>query len=128
MLRVKLPHLESWNLRRREIAEAYQAGIDHPRIRKPMPPGEMDVCHLFVLRTRFRRELQAHLDEHGIDTDFHYPVPDYRQPSISEMFVGTSLRHTEEACDQILTIPCFPGMQAEEVNIVIQAIGSWRPR
>lgn len=127
VLRTKLPHLEPSNMRRRAIAEAYQAGIDHPRIRKPMPADEGDVCHLFILRTRFRRELQAHLDEHGIDTDLHYPLPDYRQPSISEMFKGTSLRYTEEACDQVLTIPCFPGMQTEEVNIVIQAIGSWRP-
>ena len=127
VLRVKLPHLVSWNKRRRQIAVEYQAGITHPLIIKPPPPDESDVCHLFVLRTRFREELQVHLEERGIATDVHYPLPDYLQPSITEMFAGISLRHSEEACDQVLTIPCFPGMKAEEVTAVIQAIRSWRP-
>jgi len=127
ILRIKLPHLDEWNRARREIADAYQSGINHPLVNKPLPSNESDVCHLFIIRTNFRSELQAHLEACGITTDVHYPIPDYKQPSIAEGFPHISLMNTEEACSQIITIPCFPGMEPEEISSVINAVESWRP-
>ncbi len=127
VLRVKLPHLDQWNGLRRDIATQYHAGVKNPNVVMPSPPDERDVCHLFVLRTATRGSLSTYLAELGIGSDVHYPLPDYAQPSLSGVLPQFSLPKTEEACAKVMTIPCFPGMRADEVENVIQALNSWRP-
>ncbi len=81
VLRVKLPRLDGWNRRRRDIAARYGRTITHPGIVLPPPAiAESDVAHLFVVRTGQRASLRAHLAAAGVATDIHYPVPDHRQP------------------------------------------------
>src|SRR5207248_9468303 len=81
VLRVKLPRLDAWNFRRREIASRYANGIAHHAITLPQQAADgADVTHLYVVRTRERDALRAHLVAAGIATDVHYPVPDHQQP------------------------------------------------
>ena len=62
VLRAKLPHLDGWNRRRREIAARYAATIRHPAITLPPPVAdESDVAHLYVVRAKERESLRAHL-------------------------------------------------------------------
>jgi dTDP-4-amino-4,6-dideoxygalactose transaminase len=85
VLRAKLPHLDGWNRRRREIAARYAATIRHPAItRAAVTADESDVAHLYVVRAKERESLRAHLAGAGVATDVHYPVPDHRQPGAGD--------------------------------------------
>jgi len=126
VLRVKLHYLEQWNERRREIARQYVHQIQHPIISKPFFLGESFVSHLFVIRTDARDKLKSYLMEHGIMTDIHYPIPDYKQPALKNRFSNVYLEKTEKACLEVLTLPCFPEMSDADVLHIINTINTWR--
>jgi dTDP-4-amino-4,6-dideoxygalactose transaminase len=131
VLRVKLPYVDGWNRQRREIADRYAAAITDPAIALPLPAsgddGQADVMHLFVVRTKLRDELRAHLAAAGIATDIHYPVPDYAQAAWTRGRSTPFLERTELACAEVLTLPCYPELTHEEIAAVAAACNSWRP-
>jgi len=126
VLLAKLPHLDGWNSRRGEIADRYDKLIQHPRVFLPKASGSDHVAHLYVLRCADRDGLAEHLRSVGIPYDIHYPLPDYRQEIFGGRFAELTLPETEEACAQVLTLPCFPEMTDEEVNDVADAVNQWR--
>ena len=125
ILRVKLPQLDFWNQRRREIAKAYATGIRNPYIHHTVSFDESYVAHLYVLRTDKRESLRRHLKENGIATDIHYPLPDYQQPFLKSRYEGIDLPNTETAAATVMTLPCFPEMTATEVKHIISTIDNW---
>jgi dTDP-4-amino-4,6-dideoxygalactose transaminase len=120
VLRAKLPHLDQWNMRRREIARLYGealAGFAVPVVEDGY------VAHLYVIRSAERERIRKALAASGIGTDVHYPVPDHLQESLR----GVSFRKTElvvtEACaSEVLTLPCFPEMTDAEVAEIAGAV------
>jgi aminotransferase EvaB len=126
ILRVRLPHLERENMRRRHVVRAYSERIRHPLIRVSMPPDESNVAHLAVVRSTWREELRQYLRVRNIGTDIHYPIPDHRQP-VALGRSAVSLPVTERACAEVLSLPCFPAMTNEEVDYVIDACNAWAP-
>ncbi|MEO8674400.1 MAG: DegT/DnrJ/EryC1/StrS family aminotransferase [Casimicrobiaceae bacterium] len=126
VLRVKLPHLDAWNQRRREIASRYATEIANPRITLP-PAAEAAVTHLYVVRAKLRDVLRAHLAEAGVVTDIHYPIPDYRQAAWPGDVPAAGLERTDRACAEILTLPCYPELTDPEIAAVAAACNSWRP-
>jgi len=124
VLRAKLPRLDGWNERRREIARQFTRGIRHPKVGCPPPGGEDYVAHLYVVRTVDRQSLQAHLRLRGIATDIHYPLLDYQQPAFGAGG-GHSNPVAERACREVLTLPCFPEMTDDEVAAVVEAVNAW---
>ncbi|MEA2898073.1 MAG: hypothetical protein QOJ84_3688 [Bradyrhizobium sp.] len=124
LLLAKLPHLNRWNEDRRAIARRYSEQINHPRIKCPEDFGTDNVAHLFVVRCSDRAGFQRHLDEHGVSSDIHYPIPDHRQPAYAVSGFA-ELPETERLAKEIVTIPCFPEMEEEEISQVIDAVNSW---
>ncbi|MDB6062784.1 MAG: DegT/DnrJ/EryC1/StrS family aminotransferase [Verrucomicrobiaceae bacterium] len=125
ILRIKLPHLDSWNQRRLLICQRYTQGIRHPLITLPLfAPGSY-VGHLFVVRSQQRDSLRDHLKRNNIMSEIHYPIPDYRQPAFSGQFMGVLLPITERVCNEILTLPCFPEMTNAEIQNVIDTANNW---
>jgi aminotransferase EvaB len=124
VLRVKLPHLNGWNARRREIAFAYcralaNAGIDLPS----HPCGSDYVAHLFVIRSPLRERIRRCLSAAGVATDVHYPVPDHLQESVRGVpFRLTPVPVTERCAGEVLTLPCFPEMNGGEVDEVARRV------
>lgn len=125
-LRVKLPLLDSWNARRRDIANRYVDSIDNPGLQLPTRHGEDNVAHLFVLRARDRNAFREYLCGEKVVNDVHYPVPDHRQPCFVDRYAQLELPETELACEEILTLPCFPEMTDQEVQRVIDVCNAWR--
>ena len=115
VLRAKLPHLDGWNARRREIARLY--GEAHAA-------AEADyVAHLYVIRSPHRERIRSALAAAGIGTDVHYPIPDHQQESMRGIaFRPTPLPVTESCAGEVLTLPCFPEMTDGEVAEVAAAI------
>jgi dTDP-4-amino-4,6-dideoxygalactose transaminase len=127
ILRVMLPLLDEWNNRRREIATQYSKGINHEKIVTPIIYGEEYVAHLYVIKTTDRDNLRRHLSMDQIASDIHYPIPDYRQPAAIHRFPDVNRPVTEQLCEQVLTLPCFPEMTDTDVNHVIATVNSWQP-
>jgi len=81
------------------------------------------VYHLYVVRTPQRNALQAHLRAQGIGTAIHYPIPIHLQP----FYAGDGFRRgqypvTEQLCDEILSLPMFPEITAEQIKYVADRV------
>ncbi len=124
LLLAKLPHLDRWNADRRALARRYANEIRHARIKCPADFGTDNVSHLFVLRCEDRDSFQRHLQARGISSDIHYPIPDHRQTAYAAAGV-VELPETERLAEEIITIPCFPEMEEEEISQVIEAVNAW---
>lgn len=125
VLLAKLPKLDGWNESRNAVAAAYTRQIQHPALELPKEPGEGSVVHLFVVRCQNREGLRSHLSSHGIGSDVHYPIPDHHQATMQRESPRPSLPTTESLADEILTLPCFPEMQEQDVLHVVQAVNCW---
>ncbi len=125
ILRVKLPLLDQWNTRRRDIATRYSKGITNSRVSAQKVHGTEYVAHLYVVRSTERDKLKQHLAAAGIPSDVHYPIPDYAQAAYRHQFANTHLAVTEQACAEVLTLPCFPEMTDAEVDAVIACVNAW---
>ena len=120
-LSILLPHLDGWNAARRRVANAYAAGIRHPRIVLPASAGEDYVAHLYVVRCAERDALRAHLASEGVQSDIHYPIPDHHQACLAGHPAPHPLVQTERDAMEVLTLPCFPEMSDDEIATVIAA-------
>lgn len=121
VLTVKLERLDEWNTRRREIAQHYWAQLKDVYRMMTAPGGEDYVAHLLVLRNANRDQLRAALFDNGIQTDIHYPIPDYKQPAHPDEF-APPLRITDGSCRSVFTVPCFPGLTEKEVQRITNVI------
>jgi dTDP-4-amino-4,6-dideoxygalactose transaminase len=124
-LSVLLPHLDAWNVRRRNIANRYSAEIRHADIQTPAASGEDYVAHLYVINSNRRDELRQHLEKLNIGNDIHYPIPDHRQSLFENRYADVHLSHTERLCKTSLTLPCFPELTDQEVLQVIDACNNF---
>jgi aminotransferase EvaB len=121
VLRTKLPHLDTWNERRRSIHAEYEAAIGAGgRMVNTANPGF--VGHLAVLDVDDRERARALLTEHGVRSDIHYPIADHRQPIATGP--TPSLPVTEAAIERILSVPLFPELTASEVARVSTALAA----
>lgn len=127
ILRLKLRTLDNDNGRRRTIAKKYISMIRSDSIQVPrIPEGCESVYHLFVIRTQRRDELQKYLQERGIQTLIHYPVPVHLQPAYEKKCrIPGPLQNTENAALEVLSLPIFPELTLEEVDLVIDAIAKF---
>ena len=130
ILRVKLGHLDSWNARRRSIAQRYTEELaDIPGLRLPLvAPDREPVWHLYVIDHAERDDLQNHLASRGIQTLIHYPIP----PHLSGAFAPLGLAEgtfpiAEQAARTHLSLPIGPHLTNEDVTRVIDACRSFRP-
>ena len=124
-LRIKLRHLSEWNAARRRAAELYRhALVDVPEVRLPVErPGAIHVYHLFVIRAERRDALQQYLAAHGIGTGLHYPVPLHLQAAYAGLGLGAgSFPIVEAAARDILSLPMFPELTADQIGMVAEAI------
>ncbi len=126
VLLAKRSFIEEDLARRRAIAAQYDEALQHASA-EPVAttPGATHSYHLYVLRTPDRARAQARLREAGIGTAVHYAVPVHRMPAYA--FLGYepgSLPVTEQAADQILSLPIFPTLTDEEVSYVGEVLKS----
>jgi dTDP-4-amino-4,6-dideoxygalactose transaminase len=121
VLREKLPMLDDWNLQRRRIASRYNDAFAGLPVQLPASIGQDFVAHLYVMRVQDRAAFIASMTAAGIATDIHYPVPDHRQTAYPKI-IGVSLPVVEAASSAVVTLPCFPGLDADSVERVIAAV------
>lgn len=132
-LEIKLQFIDKENQYRRQLASLYLNEIKNDQIILPIPnnvnflhdANKEHVWHLFVIRLKEREKLQKYLDQKGIQTLIHYPVPPNKQLAYKEMnyldFPITNAIH-----DEVLSLPLSPVMSEGEVWEVIEALNSFK--
>lgn len=127
-LSVKLKYLNEWNLNRRKIADQYYNLLSNNSeiILPQIADGATSVFHLFVIRTKKRDQLQSYLEERGIGTVIHYPVPPHLQEAYKELgFKIGDFPVAEEIANTSLSLPIFPGLTDEKIRIISNVINDF---
>ena len=136
VLRVKLPHLETWNRKRREHAAAYdllltQSGLisatgDSPVRVLTRSPHAHHVYHQYVIRAQRRDELRQFLTDRKIGTEIYYPIPLHLQPVFAYLgYREGDLPESERAAREVLALPMFPELTDEEQQWVVESIAEF---
>ena len=120
ILDAKLRDLDAMNQRRRDIARIYINNVKHPDITIPQCDRD-SVYHIFPVLSPRRDELQQYLQEHGVETQIHYPIPPHRQQCYKG-WNGLSLPITERIHAEELSLPCNSAMTEEEASHVADLI------
>lgn len=124
ILRIKLRRLDEWNEARRRIAATYAAGLADANLRLPRErAGAESVFHQFTVRVADRDRVQRELREHGIAAGIHYPRAIHQQPGFAHFAApGATYPIAEQAAAEVLCLPMYPLMRAEDVQTVIAAL------
>lgn len=132
VLRIKLKHLESWISARRDHAANYDKAFqDMKSVQTPYCiPGARHTYHQYTIRVPDgkRDGLQKFLSEKGIGTAVYYPLPVHLQSAVTfSGYVKGDFPEAERACEEVLSLPVFPELLAEEREFILGAIKSYFP-
>ena len=127
-LRIKLLHLDEWNIERKELAKIYYQqlhGISD--LSFPFPVAGADpVHHIFSLRSAHRDQLNDFLTSVGVEAMIHYPQLPYQQEAYKELAIPTgSFPVAESIANQQLSLPIWPGMTEDNVTLICRHIKSF---
>lgn len=131
-LSVKLPHLNTYNQHRRQVAEQYHqllADVSQVEL-PPLVTNSSHVYHLFVARVEKRKQLKEYLNQNGVGVGIHYPDPLHLTPAFEEYFSDNdqkkqSFPAAESTAQLILSLPIYYGMTNQQVEYVCQVIKSF---
>ena len=131
ILSVKLRRLESWHAGRRANAEKYraafdEAGVPPDKVKLPTPGKGRHIYNQFTLRCADRDGLMKHLQARGIGCAIYYPLGLHLQPCFASLgHREGDFPETERACREVLSIPIFPELTANEQLEVARAIAEF---
>lgn len=129
LLRVRLKYMDEITEERTTLAMNYAKGIDNPLVIKP---GVRDkatcVWHQYVVRVPdYRDEFKEYLEQNGIGTIIHYPIPPHLSEAYQYLQQGKgTLPITEGYADSVLSLPIYSGMTSEEQNYIIETINKYK--
>jgi dTDP-4-amino-4,6-dideoxygalactose transaminase len=123
----KLKRLDAWTEQRRAIAVRYAEALADTPLRLPAVVHGDHVHHLYVVRADDRDALKAFLEEHGVQTGLHYPMPLYKQPCLVDIASPSPDGYpvTEDWADNGLSLPMFAGMTVDQQDRVIGAVRAY---
>ncbi len=124
-LSVKLKRLNQMNAHRNKLADLYLANLSSQYILPAKDKDFYDVYHIFNIRHPKRDELQQYLQEKGIGTVIHYPVPPHRQKALKELYNGQNYPIADEIHNTTLSIPCSFCHTEGEIMEVIEALNNF---
>jgi dTDP-4-amino-4,6-dideoxygalactose transaminase len=124
VLRVKLKHLSEWNTRRARIAQFYIESLANLELKLPEVPSWADpVWHLFVIRHPHRDSLRTYLENVGVGTGIHYPIPPHLQEAYRSLSISpNSLSISEALHQEVLSLPIGPHLSMQQASMVVKAV------
>ncbi|MEI6578517.1 MAG: DegT/DnrJ/EryC1/StrS family aminotransferase [Eubacteriales bacterium] len=127
ILSYKLKHLESLNLRRKELAKRFTAEIFNPCIKmQKIPKDAVHAYHLFVITVPEREKFIKHLYEKNIECAIHYRVPCHLQKVFAHLgYKPGDLPNSEYLSEHCVSLPMYPELQDDEVSRIIDACNSF---
>jgi dTDP-4-amino-4,6-dideoxygalactose transaminase len=126
VLRVKLKYLEKWTGARRAAAAIYDRLLAPLGVPTPAAmPWARHVYHIYAVRTPQRQKWQDALLARGVHTGIHYPVPVHLLPAFAELgYQPGQFPHAERAANEVLSLPMFPEITAQQIEAVCAAVAS----
>lgn len=122
ILRIKLPHLDEWNKQRNHNAQFYNERLHDAPLTLPII-ADASVFHQYVVRVPQRDAVQTYLQQQGIETGIHYPIPIHLQPAYQNLrYQGGDFPVAECAAREILSLPVGPELQPEELEYIVRRI------
>ena len=112
-LHAKLPHLQRWNERRAELASRYDAAFG---------VASGGVHHLYVIRVPDRDGFRERMHARGVETAVHYELPIHHHPAWRDLPRADSLRESERAAAEVVSLPLHPQLGDDEADAVIAAV------
>ncbi len=124
ILRVKLPRLEEWNARRKELAEIYRRTLAGARLElQEGSTASERVDHLMVVYVAEREAVRSRLEERGVQTSIHYPLPIHMQKPYQALgYQRGDFPQTEWACERVISMPLYPEMTNEQAAYAAQTL------
>jgi len=124
VLRVKLRHLDAWNVQRQRAARLYDERIREIGLQPPIGTNrDGHVYHLYVVALPERDRVIASLAEKNIETGVHYPIPIHLQPAYEHLGIERGrFPKTEAAASVILSLPMFPEITEQQIDRVTNAL------
>lgn len=128
LLLVKLRKLDEWTEERVRIATKYIKNIKNPKIQLPKISNNLShVYHIFPVLAEERDRLMEYLNENGVATLIHYPVPMHLQKAYEELeYKKGDFPLAEKICDMELSIPLYPGIKEEEIEYIIKVMNDFK--
>ncbi len=123
---IMLKHIKKWNNYHLQIAKFYskklkeyvQTPIFDEKISKP-------TFHQYIIRTNKRDKLKKFLEQKGIQTAIHYPIPIHKQKAYLNSYGKIKLKKTETYSKKILSLPIYPGLSKSKLNLITNTIISF---
>ena len=127
-LSAKLPYLDKINEHRRAVARRYLEGIKNPEVILPFVPDYANpVWHIFGIRCKRRAELEKFLNDAGVGTNKHYPIPIHLQECYKDLgYKKGDFPIAEKISETELSIPVYYGMKDAEVQYVIDKVNEFK--
>lgn len=124
ILRVKLPHLDKWNKRRREIAKIYDEKLKNSNVVTPIVDKENEtIYHQYVLQCENREAMLNKLKEKGVATGVYYPVPLHLQKVYKDLgYKEGDMPVAEYLSHRTFAIPVYPELTEQEINYIVESI------
>ncbi len=124
VLLIKMPHLELWNAARQRHAQTYTEQLQN--VVETVPVVKSWATHVFcyyVVQVRERDQFRRDLEQEGIGTNIHYPTPIHLQPACAKYgYKCGMLPITEEHASRIVSLPMYPELTEEQLQLVINAV------
>jgi dTDP-4-amino-4,6-dideoxygalactose transaminase len=127
ILRVKLRYLEGWTTTRRAHAARYDELLCEAGYNVPVAPADRrHVYHIYAIRHARRDALQAFLEQRGVSTGIHYPIPVHLQPAHADLgYRQRDFPCSEQAAQEVLSLPMYPELQLQQQDQVVAALSEW---
>ena len=132
VLNVKLPYLKAWNSDRNQAAQKYDTLLSPMKEKGIIPiqnlSGTGHIYHLYVIRITDkspidRDTLKDKLGVAGISVGIHYPIPCHLQPAYQHLgYKKGDFPNSETLSQQILSLPMYPVISEEQINLVVETI------
>jgi dTDP-4-amino-4,6-dideoxygalactose transaminase len=123
----KLPHMDAWNDRRRQIAQEYRQRLANvPVSFQECDEADAHVHHLFQVRTSERDALLAHLQRMGVDAVVRYPYPVHLQAAFADLgYRAGDFPVAEDLAANTLCLPLHPSMTEGEIDLVCSSVAGY---
>lgn len=124
VLRVKLRYLEQWNTARQAHASFYTEQLRGVVEAVPVVrPWATHVHYVYAIQVQERDLFRKRLEQDGIATGIHYPIPIHLQPACAQYgYVRGMLPITEAVTERIVSLPMYPELTTEQMQVVVNAV------